>query len=90
MNLDNITEDEAFGIYVELRKRFGWKGAIFTKMDVADTLLTMSEMDDGDLPDEVWKAVEQSEEWNTRLTEQTYAHGWLIIEDALRRITYEL
>lgn len=90
MNLDSMTEDEAFGLYVELRKRFGWKGAIFTKIDVASTLLMMSGMDDGDLPDRVWEAVQQSEEWNEWLTEQTYDRGWLIIERMLERITSEL
>ena len=92
MNIDlsTITEDEALGMFHDMRDHFGWAGTIFTRLDVEDAYLAFSEEEEGDpvqdnTLDQVWGSVSSSREWTRTIPDRLCEIGNWIIDDLMVR-----
>jgi len=48
INIDALTEDEAFRVFSKMRTKFGWAGTIFTRGDVEGMLEQYDPIHDGE------------------------------------------
>ena len=61
---EDLTEDEAFRIFWDLRRKFGWAGTFFTRGDCSEwTTDENGDYDERPLTDEEWEAVQSTYEW---------------------------
>jgi hypothetical protein len=90
IDVDSLTEDEAFRIYHLMAHRFGWVGTFFTRGD-ANTMWR-DEQDDTtqrEMPDEMWELVQQTWGWRKYIEQRLCEIGWDMVRDAVREAMEE-
>ena len=69
-------EKDGIDLLHEMKNKFGWRGPIFQRTDVADQL-------GRDLTDEEWDKVKASKYWTSALEDALISCAWEIIDAAL-------
>lgn len=77
-----FTEDEAVRLYFEFSSRFGWKGTFFAREDAQSSWNEYHDKE-GDLPDDIWEAVQNSWCWRKGLSEILTERGWELVHEAV-------
>ena len=81
INIDALTEDEAFRVFSEMRNKFGWAGTIFTRGDVEGMLEEYDPI--REFTDEQWEDFSSSKNWHRYFYEYLTEKGWEVIQDLL-------
>lgn len=87
INIDTLTEDEAFRVFSEMQTKFGWTGTIFTRGDVEGMLEQYDPIHDGEtineFTDEQWDDFSSNKNWYRYCPEYLTEKGWDIIQGIL-------
>ena len=83
--LDNYTEQQALELMWSLARRFGWKGTMFTRQDVRQTVIDHC----GERPtlDNYVEAIMSSRMWVKTLEDALVREGYECLYDAIREVS---
>jgi hypothetical protein len=83
--LDDHTEEQALELMWSLVRRFGWKGTMFTRQDVRQTVIDHC----GERPtlDNYVEAIMASRMWVKHLDEAMCREGYECLYDAIREVS---
>lgn len=84
--LGDLTEQEALCVLNDLRERFGWVGAMFTRGDAEHEWTYRLPLSPGEvadeMPDDLWRAIRSTRAWG-RLSDAISLVGWQYVEAAV-------
>lgn len=60
MNIDNLTEEEALNLVLQLETKFGWATILATRQDAYHIWASVG---GGDMTDDDWQAVRDNRSW---------------------------
>lgn len=87
INIDALSEDDAFRVFSSLRDKFGWAGTVFCRDDVESLLEQYDpineELVNNGLTDEQWADFSGSKNWTRYCPEWMCEKGLEIINDLL-------
>ena len=86
--IPDLTEDEALSVLYRLQTQFGWTGTVFTRGDAESDWQQSMPLspgeEPGELPDELWTAIQTTWAWKKGIPEVLTERGWDLVADAVR------
>ena len=87
IDINALTEDEAFHLFSKMSSKFGWAGTIFTRDDVEGMLEQYDLIHDGEtinkFTDEQWTDFTNNKDWYRYVPEWLHEEGWEIVNNVL-------